>query len=139
MQGLYKLLRDDEVLEAVIEAISRSQSSLWLVQGQEDGSHVRPDSRYFLVLQRLADKGVKIRRFYFGGQERFADEARQNPGVDYVFAGNMDGYQRAVIIDGQRAFFKIGTQFAFTDYPELIRLLETYLEKCNLAAVGNLG
>ena len=139
MQGLYKLLRDDEVLEAVIDAIGRCQSSLCLVQGQEDGSKVQPDSRYFMVLKMLADKGVKIRRFYFGSQEHFAEEASQNPSVNYVFAGGMDSYQRAIIIDGQRAFFKIGMQFAFTDYPELVRLLENYLEKCHLTAVGNLS
>lgn len=137
MQKLYQLLNDEEVLEAVIEAISRSRSSLLLVQGEDDDSQIQPDNRYFELLRDLQANGIIIRRYYFGNKESFKTEQNLHPNISYAFAGSMENYQRAIIIDGKQAFFKIGKQFAFSENAELIKTLENYLEQCCLNSAGN--
>ena len=139
MQKLYRLLEEKDVLNTVTDAVCKTQQMLILVQGQVDNSPVQPDNRYFKILNDLCDKKIKIRRYYFGSKEAFDDEKVMQSGIEWRWAGSMEAYQRAIIIDGKKAFFKIGTQFAVSEYPPLIELLTQYLENCCLAAVGNLG
>lgn len=137
MQKLYQLLKNEELLETVIEAISRSRNSLLLVQGEDDDTQIQPDNKYFEVLRDLQTKGINICRYYFGKKESFKIEQNLNPDISYMFAGNMENYQRAIIIDNKKAFFKIGTQFVTTENAEIINILKKYLEQCCLDSASN--
>lgn len=109
-----------------MDAAGKARSSLSVVQGEED-KQAEPDAAYFQMLQKLIAKGVLVSRYYFGSKKQFEIEKSRNPGIVYWYGGNMQAYQRAVIIDGKKAFFKIGNVFAVTEYSELVKLLEDYL------------
>ena len=130
MSELYEVLDTAKVLDTVIDAISKTQESLIVVEGETDNNAVRPDDRYFQTLQNLLAQKKPITRYYFGSSESFAQKSRQSNGIIWRYAGTMEQYQRAIIIDNHTAFFKIGQEFAKTHYIPLIKLLKDYLQTC---------
>ena len=130
MSELYEVLDTAKVLETVIDAVSKTQESLIVVEGETDNHAVRPDDRYFQTLQNLLAQKKPITRYYFGSLESFAQKSKQSEGIIWRYGGTMEQYQRAIIIDTESAFFKIGNEFAKTHYNPLIKLLKEYLETC---------
>ena len=135
MSELYEVLDTAKVLDTVIDAVSKTQESLIVVEGETDNHAVRPDDRYFQTLQNLLAQKKQITRYYFGSQESFAQKRKQTKGIIWRYAGPMKEYQRAIIIDNHTAFFKIGQEFAKTHYIPLIALLKNYLHTNNLKAL----
>lgn len=130
MSELYEVLADNQVLDTVIEAVSKTKKDLIVVEGEADNNAVRPDDRYFQTLQNLLVQKKPITRYYFGSLESFAQKSKQTKGIIWRYAGTMEQYQRAIVIDNHTAFFKIGNEFAKTHYNPLIKLLKEYLETC---------
>lgn len=135
MSELYEVLDTAKVLETVIDAVSKTQESLIVVEGETDNHAVRPDDRYFQTLQNLLAQKKPITRYYFGSLESFAQKSKQTKGIIWRYAGSLEQYQRAIIIDNHTAFFKIGQEFAKTHYIPLIALLKNYLHTNNLKAL----
>lgn len=135
MSELYEVLDTAKVLDTVIDAVSKTQESLIVVEGETDNHAVRPDDRYFQTLQNLLAQKKQITRYYFGSLESFAQKSKQTKGIIWRYAGSMEQYQRAIIIDNHTAFFKIGQEFAKTHYIPLIALLKNYLHTNNLKAL----
>lgn len=130
MSELYEVLADNQVLDTVIEAVSKTKKDLIVVEGETDNHAVHPDDRYFQTLQNLLKQKKPIIRYYFGSIESFAQKSKQSEGIIWRYGGTMEQYQRAIIIDTKSAFFKIGNEFAKTHYNPLIKLLKEYLETC---------
>lgn len=130
MSELYEVLDTAKVLDTVIDAVSKTQESLIVVEGETDNNAVRPDDRYFQTLQNLLKQKKPITRYYFGSLESFAQKSKQMKGIIWRYAGPMEQYQRAIVIDEATAFFKIGQEFAKTHYKPLIKLLKDYLQTC---------
>lgn len=130
MQPLYQTLEDTQVLDTVIKEISQTKQKLVLVEAEEDGSQVRPNQLYFETLRLLAQNGVKIFRWYFGSIESYELRRKNAPFIHWVYAGKLQNYQRAIIIDNQKAFLKIGRQFLLSEHKNMISLLKTYLQQC---------
>ena len=135
MSELYEVLDTAKVLDTVIDAVSKTQESLIVVEGETDNHAVRPDDRYFQTLQNLLAQKKPITRYYFGSLESFVQKSKQTKGLIWRYAGSMEQYQRAIIIDNHTAFFKIGQEFAKTHYIPLIALLKNYLHTNNLKAL----
>lgn len=135
MSELYEVLDTAKVLDTVINAVSKTQESLIVVEGETDNHAVRPDDRYFQTLQNLLAQKKPITRYYFGSLESFAQKSKQTKGIIWRYAGSLEQYQRAIIIDNHTAFFKIGQEFAKTHYIPLIALLKNYLHTNNLKAL----
>ena len=135
MSELYEVLDTAKVLDMVIDAVSKTQESLIVVEGETDNHAVRPDDRYFQTLQNLLAQKKPITRYYFGSLESFAQKSKQTKGIIWRYAGSLEQYQRAIIIDNHTAFFKIGQEFAKTHYIPLIALLKNYLHTNNLKAL----
>ena len=135
MSELYEVLDTAKVLDTVIDAVSKTQESLIVVEGETDNHAVRPDDRYFQTLQNLLAQKKQITRYYFGSLESFAQKSEQTEGIIWRYAGSLEQYQRAIIIDNHTAFFKIGQEFAKTHYIPLIALLKNYLHTNNLKAL----
>lgn len=135
MSELYEVLDTAKVLDTVIDAVSKTQESLIVVEGETDNHAVRPDDRYFQTLQNLLAQKKQITRYYFGSLESFAQKSKQTKGIIWRYAGSLEQYQRAIIIDNHTAFFKIGQEFAKTHYIPLIALLKNYLHTNNLKAL----
>ena len=129
MSELYEVLDTAKVLDTVIDAVSKTQESLIVVEGETDNNAVRPDERYFKTLQNLLAHKKPITRYYFGSLESFAQKRQQTKDIIWHYAGPMEQYQRAIIINNHTAFFKIGNTFAKTHYQPLITLLKNYLQK----------
>lgn len=135
MSELYEVLDTAKVLDTVIDAVSKTQESLIVVEGETDNHAVRPDDRYFQTLQNLLAQKKPVTRYYFGSLESFAQKSKQTKGIIWRYAGSLEQYQRAIIIDNHTAFFKIGQEFAKTHYIPLIALLKNYLHTNNLKAL----
>lgn len=135
MSELYEVLDTAKVLDTVIDAVSKTQESLIVVEGETDNHAVRPNDRYFKTLQNLLKQKKPITRYYFGSLASFAQKSKQTKGIIWRYAGPMEQYQRAIIIDNHTAFFKIGQEFAKTHYIPLIALLKNYLHTNNLKAL----
>ena len=135
MSELYEVLDTAKVLDTVIDAVSKTQESLIVVEGETDNHAVHPDDRYFQTLQNLLAQKKPITRYYFGSLESFAQKSKQTKGIIWRYAGSLEQYQRAIIIDNHTAFFKIGQEFAKTHYIPLIALLKNYLHTNNLKAL----
>lgn len=135
MSELYEVLDTAKVLDTVIDAVSKTQESLIVVEGETDNHAVRPNDRYFQTLQNLLAQKKPITRYYFGSLESFAQKSKQTKGIIWRYAGSLEQYQRAIIIDNHTAFFKIGQEFAKTHYIPLIALLKNYLHTNNLKAL----
>ncbi len=135
MSELYEVLDSAKVLDTVIDAVSKTQESLTVVEGETDNHAVHPDDRYFKTLQNLLAQKKQITRYYFGSPESFAQKSQQSEGIIWRYAGPLEQYQRAIIIDNHTAFFKIGQEFAKTHYIPLIALLKNYLHTNNLKAL----
>lgn len=130
MQPLYQTLEDSQVLDRVIKEISHTKRKLVLVEAEEDGSQVRPNQLYFETLRQLAQNGVKIFRWYFGSIESYELRQKNTPFIHWIYAGKLQNYQRAIIIDNQKAFLKIGRQFLLSEHKDIILLLKKYLRQC---------
>lgn len=130
MQKLYELVKTNEVLGTVIDAVSQTQSNLIVVEGEKDNHPVRPDDRYNSVLETLIKEQKNITRYYFGSYKTFMEKSHQTKGITWCYAGPMTMYQRAIIIDKRQAFFKIGNEFATSTHQGMIEILKNYLESC---------
>ena len=136
MTKLYIPLEEKEVLGRVVKALSKVRFSLAVVQGEEDTSSVQPDEKYFAAMENLIDKGIVVRRFYFGCFEKYLREKAQNPQIEYLYCKKKKKYQRAIILDQAAIFCKIGNQFCYSEYPEMVQMIQNYLKRCSLGSDG---
>ena len=127
---LYEKVQVEDVLEKVISLSRLCEKSMIVVQGETDLSSVQPNDAYFQVLEELMQKKIKIIRYYFGSFESCLQEHQKNPNIEYLYCGEMDKYQRAVIVDMKYSMAKIGDDFVFSMHPLWIQMLAEYLSQC---------
>ncbi|MFV0627420.1 MAG: hypothetical protein ACK5N8_08760 [Alphaproteobacteria bacterium] len=126
---LYKVIENEEVLIRVIDAVSRAEKTLIVVHSELDKSSVQPNQGYENVLKNLLRKEVAITRYFHGSKEQFEAHKKAHVGVEYVLQRDDKFYQRAIIIDNEKAFFKIGNQFCYTEYMPLVEVLQNFLKE----------
>ena len=124
---LYELIENEQVLSSVLGAVSQTEKSLLVVHSEFDESSVQPNQDYEDVLKNLIEKDVKITRYFHGPKEAFEKHRQSHSGIEYVLQAEEKFYQRAIIIDEKKAFFKIGNQFCYTEYKPLVDVLKNFL------------
>lgn len=134
---LYFEIADDMVLAKVVALVEQAEKQLLVSEGEDDSHQVQPDEKYYKALAAFLGRGGQIVRYYFGSKERFEKCRKSNPSVTYIYAGSMEEYQRAVIVDGKKSMAKIGRQFVFSENPQWINLLRVYFENCRITYLSS--
>lgn len=125
---LYQEICDNDVLDKVIALVRQAEKTIIVSEGEKDRHQVQPDRRYYQTLSDFVNRGGSVVRYYFGGREEFARHQADNPQIAYHYAGGMENYQRAVIVDGQKAMAKIGRQFVYSENALWVEMLSAYLQ-----------
>ncbi|MBO5443702.1 MAG: hypothetical protein J6A33_07975 [Alphaproteobacteria bacterium] len=126
---LYKEIPENKVLETVFKILSNTRSSLVVSKLEDEKDNVRPDEEYFRLLQKLLENGVSVTRYYFGSQQGFEREKRDNPDVKNIYGGEKESYQRLIVSDEKQSMSKIGNQFVYSEHPLWITMLKGCLQK----------
>lgn len=126
---LYKEIPENKVLETVFKILSNTRSSLVVSKLEDEKDNVRPDEEYFRLLQKLLENGVSVTRYYFGSQQGFEREKRDNPDVKNIYGGEKESYQRLIVSDEKQSMSKIGNQFVYSEHPLWIKMLKGCLQK----------
>lgn len=126
---LYKEIPENKVLETVFKILSNTRRSLVVSKLEDEKDNVRPDEEYFRLLQKLLENGVSVTRYYFGSQQGFEREKRDNPDVKNIYGGEKESYQRLIVSDEKQSMSKIGNQFVYSEHPLWITMLKGCLQK----------
>ena len=126
---LYEIFENENVLVRVIDAVSRAEKTLIVVHSELDESSVQPNQDYENILKNLLKKGVVITRYFHGTKAQFEAHKKAHVGVEYVLQKEDKFYQRAIVIDDKKAFFKVGNQFCFTEYMPLVEVIKKFLSE----------
>ena len=126
---LYKEIPENKVLETVFKILSNTRSSLVVSKLEDEKDNVRPDEEYFRLLQKLLENGVSVTRYYFGSQQGFEQEKRDNPDVKNIYGGEKESHQRLIVSDEKQSMSKIGNQFVYSEHPLWITMLKGCLQK----------
>jgi hypothetical protein len=90
--------------------------------------HLPLPPAYHRLIVRKSKEGISVKRFGFGSKQAFAKLAKHYPGVQFVYAGEMNMYQRLLLIDRKRAMFGLAGTFFYTEFVPLIESLVKYIQ-----------
>lgn len=94
---------------------------------KEELIHPLPAS-YHVLLGKQANKGVRIVRYGFGTKREYARLKSQISKIQFIYAGSLSLYQRMIVIDGEKALFRLGDHVYYTEFAELAACLAKYTE-----------
>ncbi|MCX6793561.1 MAG: hypothetical protein NTY06_00465 [Candidatus Gottesmanbacteria bacterium] len=83
---------------------------------------------YHRLVASKAGKGIVVRRFGFGSKRAFTTLAKHYAGIQFVYAGTKNTYQRMLVVDRKRAMFGLGGTIFYTEFIPLIESLVKYIQ-----------
>ncbi len=120
----------EEILSAVIEGIDGATSSVQMTMNLAEEIATPLPHRYHALLKDKLDKGVQITRVGFGtnGDFQIVQGRHDFSSSDFRFVHypRTSEYQRMIMIDGRRIFFRTPDGFYTTGNPEVIKRFQDY-------------
>lgn len=132
----YKKIDETKVLTLAIQLVKSAQSAIDVSQNEDEITTVIPNLKYFEMLKRKKDEGIRITRYFFGKKTTFVKEKENNSSITYIYAGNNRNYQRMIIIDKKKALFRIDNSFCYTEFEPLARALLTFCSEKGKSAIN---
>lgn len=116
-EHLFILINAENVLSKAIELVVSARKNIIVTHSDADNSRVKPSSEYYSALRQTK---AQITRYIFSSTS-FEQYTSEN--ILHIYGGRNNVYQRAIIIDGRRAMFKVGDEFYYSEYRPLVIVL----------------
>jgi len=115
------------VLKTAMTLISSANKNIDITMDvAEELRNSLPDE-YHKRLTNLLKKGIKISRYVFGPKNLFKIIKNKYPMINTYYSGEINKYQRMLIIDKEKGLFAVNEKVFFTEFKPLIKSLLEYV------------
>jgi sugar-specific transcriptional regulator TrmB len=115
-----------EVINKAISLIKSSKKIIEMTMNMEEELVNPLPQKYHGLLKKLVKKNIKISRYTYGDKKLVSKIKDLYPQINIIYSGNLNKYQRMLIIDRNYGLFSINGKVFFTNFKPLIKSLLEY-------------
>ena len=121
-------IKKNEVLKTALKLIGESQKTINMTMNMADELTNPLPAIYHRKLLKLIQKNIKIDRIVFGPKKLFKKITDKYPEINIKYGGDLNKYQRFLIIDKKMGIFSLNGHVFFSQYEPLIKSLLEYVK-----------
>lgn len=116
------------VIISAMSLLSEAKKTIYVtMKMQSEVDHPLP-KKYHNLITQLAKHNISINRYMFGEKKLFNKLRGRFDGVHIHYGGEMELYQRMLIVDKKKGLFALNNKVFFTDFKPLIKSLLKYVK-----------
>ena len=123
-----KVIQNKFVLQSALKLVRSAHKEILATMDMTREIKSPLPVKYHRLIAHKASEGMVIKRLGFGPKRAFTMLVKQNAGIRFVYAGEMNAYQRLLIVDRRRGMFGLGETIFYTEFVPLIDSLVKYTE-----------
>ena len=114
-----------KIIDKVVSLVDKTIKGLLVTTSLRDSDLPK---KYNLTLRQVLDRGIKVERYCFGSLKKFKEYQKMiDKRIKLFLVRDQKFYQRLIISDNSKMFFKIGKHFFYTENPLIIKGFVEYI------------
>lgn len=119
----YREIKREFVVDKVISLISSAKEIIVMTMNSDEELKKPLPARYHERLAQIATDGIKITRYTYGSKKTSERIRKKHRYAETIYGGNLNKYQRMIIVDGEKAMYFREDKFLFTRSKPIIKNL----------------